>query len=191
MCSFGFISALFSQQSPSVWSSPGTRSVEGEQDWVPIYPARTSLRKRQSHGFHFYTEEQHAHWCLVSGKKEGGRKRRRQASDKKKKKKRDKKTTNKKQTKDKKPLQNSKNTIQPSTAKVQLSTLHYMTVTDWIADKWRAERYTGKSRGCRASRNRRSSVQSQRWGGCWGFGKPGSKNESALQRRRSKYKVSL
>lgn len=57
------------------------------------------------------------------------------------------KNNKQKQTKDKKPLQNIKNTIQPSTAKVQLSTLHYMTVTDWIGDKWRAERYTGKSRG--------------------------------------------
>lgn len=108
MCSFGFISALFSQQSPSVWSSPGTRSVEGEQDWVPIYPARTSLRKRQSHGFHFYTEEQHAHWCLVSGKKEGGRKRRRQASDKKKKKKRDKKQQTKNKPKTKNPFKTVK-----------------------------------------------------------------------------------
>lgn len=40
----------FSLQLLSVWSSPGTGSVVGEQVRVPIFPARTSLRRSQSRG---------------------------------------------------------------------------------------------------------------------------------------------
>lgn len=68
-----------------------------------------------------------AHTPMFSEQKEGGETK---AQTGFKQKKRKRQNNKQKQTKDKKNLQNSKNTIQPSTAKVQLSTLHYMTVTD-------------------------------------------------------------
>lgn len=83
-------------------SLPGHLQAPG-QWWVsrlrvPIFPARISPRKSITWFFQAYTDEQHAHQCLVSRKK-GARQRRRQASDKKKKKKRQ--NNKQKQSKDK------------------------------------------------------------------------------------------
>lgn len=87
-------------------------------------------------------------WCSVSRKK-GSRQRWRQASNNNEKEKKN-QTIKQKQTTDKNiKLPNGKNTIHPTTANVQLSTLHCRTVTDWNASRICGVQKgnAGKSRG--------------------------------------------
>lgn len=159
----------------SVWSSPGTASVVYESQF---FSAGTSLRESITWVFQAFNR-QTACTPMFSGQKEGGETKAQTGFGRG----GGRQNNKQKQTKDKKKLQNSKNIIQPSTAKVQLSTLHYMTVTDcWQSGGWigtqRAEDAEHPERGAQYRVKSQGGTR-----GAFGVWKTGSKKEIALQRR--------
>lgn len=122
----------------SVWSSPGSGKSGGRAELEsPFVRVETPSSEKESQSRGLFQDETQTRRKRGEKRTRGGKKKMKAQTGFRPKRNKDKTqtNTNQKTTTTKKNLQHNKNTIQPSTAKVQLSTLNYITVIDWTADR--------------------------------------------------------